>query len=180
MARGTYTRYVQEIVAAYIANPPTAVSNNWLPRQVHIPSIMRITAPYTGYAGRTGYRRCDTLLLLLQIYLSPSRILQWARNRCSVSIPSRFGPFHTSEIDICNTLCWTSLNCHANACGMQISMRPNSIQLLIASLSSPYNELCPAQYIYKIIFLLEKYVLLDAFRSNLDRNSDGHVSRRIT
>lgn len=65
-----YARCVWEIAAAYIANLPTAVSNNWLPRQVHIPPIMCITAPYTAMQDGQGIVD-DTLPLLLQIYLSP-------------------------------------------------------------------------------------------------------------
>lgn len=57
-ARGLYTRCVQEIAAARIANLPAAVSNNWLPRQVHIPPIMCINAPCAAIPcfGRMGYR----------------------------------------------------------------------------------------------------------------------------
>lgn len=53
-----YTRCAQEIAAARIANLPAAVSNNWLPRQVHIPPIMCITAPCVAMPGFgwTGYR----------------------------------------------------------------------------------------------------------------------------
>lgn len=73
LARGSYARCVREIAAAYIANLPTAVSNNWLPRQVHIPPIMCITAPCTAIQNGRGIVD-DTLPLLLQIYLSPSHL----------------------------------------------------------------------------------------------------------
>lgn len=102
-----YARCVREIAAAYIANLPTAVSNNWLPRQVHIPPIMCITAPYTAMQdGRDIVD--DTLPLLLQIYLSPPCLPQRSFNEhvidASSRYPFRFGPFHASEIDICDIL----------------------------------------------------------------------------
>lgn len=102
-----YARCVREIAAAYIANLPTAVSNNWLPRQVHIPPIMCITAPYTAMQdGRDIVD--DTLPLLLQIYLSPPCLPQRSFNEHVidrfVSVPLRFDPFHASEINICDIL----------------------------------------------------------------------------
>lgn len=133
---------MREIAAAYIANLPTAaVSNNWLPRQVHIPPIMCITAPYTATQdGRDIVD--DTLPLLLQIYLSPPWLPQRSFNEHVIDASSRypFGPFHASKIDIRNIYYLNfaeSLHKRARITFNKIIARIAS-NLLIASLSLSY------------------------------------------
>lgn len=101
-----YARCVREIAAAYIAHLPTAVSNNWLPRQVHIPPIMCITAPYTAMQDVWGIVD-DTLPFLLQIYLSPLCLPQRSFNEHVIDASSWYSfvsASFTLEIDIYNIL----------------------------------------------------------------------------
>lgn len=76
----------------YTANLPAAVSNNWLPRQVHIPPIMCISAPCTAMLGpgRTGYRgRYARTFLPSRMYPSPSCLPRKSFNESVIDALSR-------------------------------------------------------------------------------------------
>jgi len=56
LARGLCAMRAADSGGTYSESTAAAVSNNWLPRQVHIPPIMCITAPCSATPNSGLYR----------------------------------------------------------------------------------------------------------------------------
>lgn len=92
LARGLCAMRAGDNGGTYTANLPAAVSNNWLPRQVHIPPIMCISAPCTAMLGpgRTGYRgRYARTFLPSRMYPSQSCLPRKSFNESVIDALSR-------------------------------------------------------------------------------------------